>query len=174
MQGKIGVDKEEAQHLFDHLDWPGAVEELSQAVKFLREGGANKVGAIGFCMGGALALAAAQKAGVDAAVPFYGLPQEGLCQPQNIKVPVQLHFGRLDQFKGFSDPDSATAFADKVNAAGGKAEVFIYEDCGHGFLNEGDEGKEKREHMGFPQPSAESQQLAWQRLLDFFDKNLKQ
>ena len=29
--------------LLDHLDWPGAVDELSQAVKFLREGGASKV-----------------------------------------------------------------------------------------------------------------------------------
>lgn len=28
--------------LFDHLDWPAAVEELKQAEKFLRDGGAIK------------------------------------------------------------------------------------------------------------------------------------
>lgn len=31
-------------------------------------------------------------------------------------------------------PQSAKAFADKVNAAGGSAELFVYEGCGHGFL----------------------------------------
>ena len=55
---------------------------------------------------------------MDAAVPFYGLPQEGLCQPQNIKVPVQLHFGRLDQFKGFSDPDVSDAAGAAAGAQG--------------------------------------------------------
>lgn len=34
---------------------------------------------------------------------------------------------------------TAKAFGEQVNAAGGKAEVFIYPDCGHGFLNVGQE-----------------------------------
>ena len=36
-------------------------------------------------------------------------------------------------------PQSAKAFADKVNAAGGDATVFVYEGCNHGFLNVGEE-----------------------------------
>lgn len=36
---------------------------------------------------------------------FYGLPQPGLCQPENVKAPAALHFGRLDEYKGFSDAD---------------------------------------------------------------------
>lgn len=39
-----------------------------------------QVGAIGFCMGGALTLCAAQHAGIDAANPFYGLPGPEICQ----------------------------------------------------------------------------------------------
>lgn len=35
---------------------------------------------MGFCMGGALTLCAAQHAGVDAANPFYGLPGPEICQ----------------------------------------------------------------------------------------------
>lgn len=42
-------------------------------------------------------------------MPFYGLPQPGLCQPEGVKVPVSLHFGRLDEYKGFSDPDVSAA-----------------------------------------------------------------
>lgn len=198
-----------------------------------------QVGAIGFCMGGALSLAAAQHADIQCAVPFYGLPGEAICQPQNIKIPIAMHFGRLDTLTGFSDAEvgdsgecclgssgcswttpndetimqvqdassilalasaaqettgfscclsysllfklfpsvlmqSAIAFADKVNTAGGKADLHIYEDAGHGFLNEGQEGVAKREHMGFPHPPAATQQMAWQRVIEFLNQHLKQ
>lgn len=173
--GKIGVDKEEASHLFGSLDWQRAVVEVTQAVDYLKETGSAKVGAVGFCMGGALSLAAAQHSGVAAAQPFYGLPSPQICSPEAIKVPVRMHFGELDlEYKGFADPDSAKAFADGVNAAeGGAAELFIYENCGHAFLNLGDEGVAKREHMGFPHPPVEQQALAWERLTSFFDSHLK-
>lgn len=128
------------------------------------------MGSVGFCMGGALSLV---EFGQDSAVAFYGLPQPGLSQPENIKFPVQLHFGRLDEYKGFSDAESATVFAEKIKGAGGTPELFIYEECGHGFLNEGEEGIAKREHMGFPHPPPADQQLAWERVLGFFDKTLK-
>jgi dienelactone hydrolase len=104
-RGKIGVDKEEASHLHSHLDWQRAVEDVIEGVKYLRAEGAPKVGSIGFCMGGALSLAAAQHAEINAAVPFYGTPQPGICQPENVKAPVQFHFGALDEFSGFSDAE---------------------------------------------------------------------
>eukprot|EP00887_Chlorella_sp_A99_P001466 scaffold8.g1466.t1 len=173
-KGKIGVDKEEAQHLMSNLDFPGAVEEIKEAVEYLRAKGAKKVGTTGFCMGGALSLAAAQHAGVDAAAPFYGLPDPALAQPESIKVPLLLSFGELDEYKGFSDPGSAEAFAQKVNAAGGSAECIIYPQCGHGFLNTGPEAVAKRAHMGFPEPLVEQQDKAWVTLVAFLDKNLKQ
>ena len=34
-------------------------------------------------------------------------------------------------------PQSFKAFADKVNEAGGQAELHIFKDCGHAFLNTG-------------------------------------
>lgn len=173
-KGKIGVDKEEASHLLSKLDWAQAVQEIKQAVEWLRSQGAPKVGCTGFCMGGALTLLAAQHAGVDAAAAFYGIPGADFCQPENIKVPIQLHFGQLDDMKGFSDPETAKAFADKANAAGGKAELFIYPDCGHGFLNVGDEGVEKRAHMGFPEPpNDDARNQAWERVFRLFGDNVK-
>lgn len=171
--GKIGVDKEEASHLLSKLDWQRAVEEMTQAVDFLRANGAQKVGAIGFCMGGALALAAAQHSGIDCAQPFYGCPSRELCQPEAIKVPVALHFGELDDHVGFSDPDTARRWAEEMNAAGGSAVAYIYEKCGHAFLNSGDTGMEKRQYMGFPEPPQEQQDLAWERVFKFFEEHLK-
>ena len=38
-----------------------------------------------------------------------------------------------------SPPQSAQAFADKINAAGGNATLFVYDGSGHGFLNVGEE-----------------------------------
>lgn len=173
-KGKVGVDKEEASHLLSKLDWVQAKDEIKQAADYLRAEGASKVGCIGFCMGGALALTAAQHAGIDCSAAFYGLPGPQICQPESISVPVDMHFGALDEMKGFSDPESAKAFADKVNAAGGSATVFIYPSCGHGFLNVGEEGVSKRAHMGFPEPPHEEQELAWQRVLAQFNTHLKQ
>ena len=73
-KGKVGVDKEEASHMLSKLDWAAALEEIKAAVQYLRDGGATRVACIGFCMGGALSLAAAQHAGIQCAAPFYGLP----------------------------------------------------------------------------------------------------
>lgn len=53
----------------------------------------------------------------------------GVCDGGSTSAPPAPHWRPALQ--------SATAFADTVNAAGGKAELFIYEDAGHGFLNEG-------------------------------------
>ena len=63
----------------NHLDFKGAIDEMSTAVQYLRDNGAQKVGCVGFCMGGALTFCAAQHSGVDAAAPFYGTPDPAIC-----------------------------------------------------------------------------------------------
>jgi hypothetical protein len=63
----------------NHLDFKGAIAEVSTAVQYLRDNGAQKVGCVGFCMGGALTFCAAQHSGVDAAAPFYGTPDPSIC-----------------------------------------------------------------------------------------------
>jgi len=151
-----------------------AVEEIKQAVQYLKDNGAVKVGSIGFCMGGALSIAAAQHAGIDCAVPFYGIPTAELAQPENIKVPVALHTGALDDMKGFSDADTVRTMAEKINAAGGSAVAYIYEDCGHAFLNLGEEARGQRESMGIPHPPSSAPDLAWERVFTFLKEHLKQ
>lgn len=173
-KGKIGVDKEEASHLMNALDFKEAVEEIKAAADYLRITGSEKVGVIGFCMGGALTLGAAQHATVDCAAPCYGTPPPEIAQPENIKVPTLMSFGELDEFQGFADPATAKAYSEKINEAGGHAILHMYPHCGHAFLNTGGEAVKKRLYMGFPEPPTEVQELAWRRILEFFDKYLKQ
>ena len=42
-RGKVGLDAAEAQHLMESLDWPGAVKDISESVKWLKENGSPKV-----------------------------------------------------------------------------------------------------------------------------------
>lgn len=167
--GKSTVDKEEASHLMNNLDWQRAVQEINECVEFLRRSGCKHVGVVGFCMGGALACAVGQHGNVDCAVAFYGTPPAGLAQPENVHVPMQLHCGPLDDHAGFSDVDTVEAWAGKCASA---TAYVDYEGCGHGFLNTGELAAELRAKMGFPTPSKDMQTRAWDRLAAFFEKHL--
>jgi carboxymethylenebutenolidase len=165
--GKSTVDKEEARHLFYDLDWPGAVQECCQAIEYLRGEGCSKVVAFGSCMGGALALAAGQHCNLDGAVSFYGTPSRRLAQPEHVKIPVQIHVGELDKHVGFSDLATVDRWISDLHSAGGSGVMYVYEACGHAFLNSGDLAVELRKNIGHPEPTKAVQELAWERALEF-------
>lgn len=57
------------------LDWAGAAQDMAGAVAYLRSLGCKKIGVLGFCMGGALTVVAlANIPDIDAASPYYGVP----------------------------------------------------------------------------------------------------
>ncbi|KAK9827756.1 hypothetical protein WJX74_000860 [Apatococcus lobatus] len=170
--GKIGVDAEEASHMMNNLDWPRAVDEIKEAVKYVKEQGASQVGAVGFCMGGALACLAAEHAGAAAAVPFYGTPDPALGHPDKVKAPLQFHVGKEDAFKGFADPETVNNWAKKNTEAGGTATVYEYEKEGHGFMNAGKDIHEMMKTGDLPIGSKASQDLAWSRAVKFLKQNL--
>jgi carboxymethylenebutenolidase len=95
----------------------------------LRAPAANggKVGVIGFCWGGGLAIRAAQVFDIPAAVPFYGtrLPS---CQIAPIKARAQWHWGAEDSHVPKDMLDAARAYWPKM-------EVFVYKGAGHAFAN---------------------------------------
>lgn len=172
-KGKLGVDKEEAHHLMSNLDFPAAVKELGEAVTYLKASGASKVGVVGFCMGGALSFAAAQHAGVDAAAPFYGIPDPAICDPAAIRVPVQAHFGELDTMQGFSDPQSAREVFCKMKGAGAPIDLYFYKHSGHAFMNALTAGgREKIKEVGQADPPAEEPKMAFDRIVAFFKEEL--
>jgi carboxymethylenebutenolidase len=101
--------------------------DVKAAVDHLAESGA-KVGVIGFCWGGGLAVRAAQTLSVAAAVSFYGTSLPAYLDRPLI-APVQGHFGTRDSHV----PPAMLAEARQY--LGDKFQVFEYE-AGHAFAND--------------------------------------
>lgn len=157
--GKKTLDAAEAQHLMEGLDWARAVTEIQGAVKHLRAQGCPKVGVVGFCMGGALATLASVKAGVDAAVAFYGFPPDkGAVDAQ--AAPTLVFFGEKEEY--FSVPD-AKAWAEGQRARGVPSEVVVYPGAGHAFFND-------TRPEAYHEASARD---AWTRTLAHFQAHLR-
>lgn len=176
-RGKAGYDAEEAKHNMSSLDFKAAVGDVAAAARWLKAEGSRKVGTIGFCMGGALALASGCLApgDVDAAVGFYGTPSPGLCDMATMAVPTQGHFGREDPLAGFADVGAAERLRAQLAgspAAASEAEVFIYDGVGHAFLNDDEEGIARRAKLGQGGHNPDAVKAAWERTFAFFGRHL--
>src|SRR6476646_8677718 len=76
--GKTARNDDEIATLMATFDFQNAVGEIGQTVAYLRAHPRcnGRVAVVGFCLGGALTLAAARYLpALSAAVPFYGLPR---------------------------------------------------------------------------------------------------
>ena len=159
--GKLAINDDEAGKLMGQLDWGKAVAEIGDAVAHLRAHPRSngKVGVLGFCMGGALTLAASRYVeGLACAVPFYGLPSTPLDEFAKVKVPIQAHFAKRDDWAKASVAEQIQA---KVKSGGGHMDLFVY-DAGHAFMRDGDPS-----HY-----DADAAKLAWDRTLEFLKKHL--
>lgn len=174
-RGKIGVDAEEAHHLMTNLDFPGALEDIRGAALLLRSQGSTKVGVIGFCMGGALALASAVRlpAEIDCAAPFYGIPPLALADPAALAKPLQAHFGGLDAMQGFSAPADVAKLQVALAASAVPSEVFSYPSVGHAFMNATPAGIARRLKLGQGGHDQAAVDLTWSRVFSFFAAHLK-
>lgn len=155
--GKITKDGAEAASLLHGLDWKRAIQDVAGAAAYLTSHprSSGKVGIIGFCMGGAVALAAAANVpGLSAAVPFYGIPDAGT-DYSKVTAAIQGHFGNRDDFV---KPAYAAALKEKL---GKKVELHSYE-AGHAFMN--DTRPEAYD--------AEAAKLAWSRAVGFLKAHL--
>jgi carboxymethylenebutenolidase len=81
-------------------------------------------------MGGRLAYFAAAIAGADAASCWYGGGiQDNLDKAAAIKVPIQFHYGEVDQ----AIPLEAVEKVKQAFAGRDSAEIYVYKGAGHGF-----------------------------------------
>jgi carboxymethylenebutenolidase len=160
-RGATAKSKEEAASMMGALDHKRAVVDIGDGAAFLRADGRcnGRVAVLGFCMGGALALAAAASLdGLAAVVPFYGLPHLPNEALAKIKVPIQAHFATHDDWAKAS---SAKAIQEAVRGGGGAMDLFVY-DAGHAFMRSTD-----------PSVYSESNaQVAWGRAVDFLKQRL--
>jgi carboxymethylenebutenolidase len=116
------------------LDLDTVTADMRTAVGWLRvQPFCNgKVGAVGFCGGGRFAYLAAARCGVDGAASLYGLGiSEHLGELNNVKCPLQLHYGGKDQHVPQREVDAVSAGV----RAKPEAEVFLYPEAGHSFAN---------------------------------------
>lgn len=159
--GEVATDDGAAAQLMQKLSTAAAMQDVAASVARLTGDPrcSGKVGIVGFCMGGAMAFAAATTVeGIAAAVPFYGIPIPGFFEPTKVKCPIQAHFSKTD---AWAKPERAAEFRDRVSANGGTMELHVYEG-GHAFMREGDP------HAYH----AESARQAWLRTVEFLKKHL--
>jgi carboxymethylenebutenolidase len=137
-------------------DMAGAVDYLAG----LEAATGDKVGSVGFCMGGGLSLyLASLKAAIGACVIYYGvLPG---VQPDLAKVQAAVlgHYAENDEW---ASPAAARALEEQLRAAGRQVEFHIYPDTAHGFFND------TRAEVY----NAEAARLSWERTLAFYRQHL--
>ncbi|MDE1989709.1 MAG: dienelactone hydrolase family protein [Betaproteobacteria bacterium] len=158
-KGRIAQDADEASHMMSGLDFSGAThEDIRGAVRHLLTL-SPKVGVMGFCMGGALAIASAVHVPeVSAAVCFYGIPPRDFADPAQIRIPFQGHFARHD---AWCTPALVNEITSAMVAAGNPPEIYEY-DAEHAFFNQ----------MRPEVYDAENSKRAWERTLTFLKHHL--
>jgi carboxymethylenebutenolidase len=137
-RGKISKDVDEATHNFQNLNWDSAMKDIEGAAEYLKSFGCKKIGITGFCLGGALTIAAMSvyPDTFCAGVPFYGIPDLTKFKLENIKKPILAHFGEKDHAKGFSDAESAYKLEKKAKETGISFTLHMWEGAGHAFMNQ--------------------------------------
>jgi carboxymethylenebutenolidase len=163
-RGQVGLNAKEAQHLMEGLNFGDAAgQDIRGAVQYLNQSG-NKVGVVGFCMGGALTLlAAANVPELDAAVTWYGFPPLDYLDASQIKAPLMGHFANQDAFFKIEQVD---ALEGKLTQAGVTYTFHRY-DAQHAFANE--TPIDPNIPTKYNPTAAET---AWQRTLAFLDEHL--
>jgi carboxymethylenebutenolidase len=159
--GRWTTDAGEAQKLMDGLDFGRAIEEIGGAAAFLKSHPRSNghVGAVGFCLGGALAFASATTVSeLEAIVPYYGLAPADKFDYSKIKAPVLAHFASKDEW---ARADLARDLMEQLHSRGQSMELHVYE-AGHAFSHEA------RKDVYVPEAAA----AAWSRTIAFLHKHL--
>ena len=159
--GKVAHDDDEAARMITTFDFQKAVGEIGEVAAHLRAHPRcnGRVAVAGFCLGGALALAAARYVPrLDAVVPFYGLPRFPTDEFTSVKTPICGHYAQVDDW---ANPAVAEEIQAKVRAGGGEMDLYVY-DAPHAFMRSTDASK-------YDPTSAA---LAWQRTIAFLHRHL--
>ncbi|QSO50382.1 dienelactone hydrolase family protein [Alicyclobacillus curvatus] len=148
--------------LFGGLDMDNYTHQLLATTQFLSQefeaSKGQKIGSVGFCMGGALsAHLAGHYQALAGAVMFYGrAPKPEVLE--KIACPVRGFFGDLDVQLTSTIP----AFAEAMKAAGKDFEYTVYEGAHHAFFND-----TRRSY------NVDASRDAFTKTLDFFNIRLK-
>lgn len=161
--GKTTKSPDEAGKLMMALRIDEAERDLSAAGQYLSTQDSTtseKVGVVGFCMGGSLALYTATKnENVGACVVFYGGHPKVKPDLPNLHAPVLGLYAEKDDFV---TPDSVHKLEREVKALGKPIEAVIYPGADHAFFND------TRPEVY----NAEAAADAWRRTIAFLREHL--
>jgi carboxymethylenebutenolidase len=133
------TEMDKANELMSTLPMDRAARDMGGAVDFLLAHPAvtsDKIGVVGYCMGGMLALVVAAQQGdkIGAVAPYYGAPLgDGAPDWSGLTAPVRGHFAGNDDF---FPPDATRALEAQLKAMGKDVEFEIHPGAGHAFTND--------------------------------------
>ena len=154
----IENEMNQALELFGKFDQDQGVRDIEAAIRYAREQGCEKVGAVGYCLGGRLAYMTAARTDVDASVGYYAVGIDTLLhERQAIAHPLMLHIAGED---GFVDKATQRAMHDGLGDHP-KVTLHDYPEQDHGFATEF--GKRRNE---------EAAKRADERTARFFEQHL--
>jgi carboxymethylenebutenolidase len=160
--GRVATEPDEARKLAMAMNREQAAKDLDGAIAYLR--GLDmvepkRVGMIGFCMGGSLALLmACRNTNVGAAAVFYGGNMGDLDDVKNLHCPLFAAYGEDDQ----SIPlDRIEALRRTLADAGRQFEIKVYPAAPHSFFND-----------TRPSYRAEAAEDGWKKSLALFRQHL--
>lgn len=163
-RGKVADSPDMAHELMRGVPHDRATRDLRSAFDFLASQTnvkKDKIGSIGWCMGGGYSLdTALAEPQLAATVINYGPLATDTSELKKINAPILGLFGGQDH--GIT-PDDVKKFQQSMEQLGKKIEVKIYPDAGHAFENPNNK-------TGY---RSEDTADAWKRTVEFFAATLK-
>ena len=163
-RGETTTEPSEAEQKMMALSMSDAEKDMCGASAYLKaqpgvEG--SGVGAIGFCLGGGLAVwAAATCPEITAAVSYYYVMPHGKPDFTGVTGPILGHFGTADAFIPL---EAAEGLESELRDAGADVSFHYYEGAGHAFFND-------TNRLGTY--DAEAAQVSWERTVAFLREAL--
>jgi carboxymethylenebutenolidase len=136
--GESSTEPDGAGKLMMALNIAQAGKDLSGAVDLLAErSGSGKVGVVGYCMGGGLALvvAAQRPDAVAACAPYYGVIPWPSAQPDLSAIAATV-VGEYAEHDDFANPDATRALEARLRELGKDATMHIHSGTHHAFFND--------------------------------------
>ena len=135
--GQTTTSPDDAGKLMMALEINGAEKKLRGAIDYVlsrEETSGDRVGSVGFCMGGQLSLyAACVNPKVGACIDFYGIHPNVQPDLGRLQAPVLGFFAEKD---GFVTPEVARKLESDLVAAGKRAEITVFDGADHAFFND--------------------------------------
>ena len=152
------TDSSTASQLRDQVDVGLSLEMVDDVIDTARNEGSQRIGVIGFSMGGWLALLHAQGGGADAVVAYYASLDEA--EHGVTPCPVLLQLAEVDDWPKGGEPEN---FVAHLKEDGTPVTEFTYAGTEHSFANESIPGNWD--------PTASA--LSFERTMAFLEEHLR-